>query len=105
MKEQFKNKVIKEHDDYKKAVLDLNKDEVYDRAFEIVVKNYIKDYLLENEEFTDEQLEKMNGIDNLIEYIFEYFLENGEYLEFDDLCEECINDVLESLGIIQSEIE
>ncbi len=104
-KEDFYKKVSQEYQDFKNNFLKQSKEEIFENAFEIVVKGYIKDYLMENIELTDEQIEKFDGVDNIIDLIFEYYLENGEYLDFDELCEEGINDVLASLGIIEEEIE
>lgn len=105
IKERFYKKLSEEFEKFKKSMLNNTKDDIFENAFEIVVKSYIREYLFENEDFTNEQLEKLVEIDNLIEYIFDCYLENGEYLDFDELCAECVEDVLKSIGVLQEEAE
>lgn len=85
-------KINEEYEVFKKYILDLPKEEIFDRSVEIDFKNNVKEFLTnEDNEISDTALKNLSLIDgSILDELYSVYIESDTYYTYDDICEEII---------------
>lgn len=85
-------KINEEYEVFKKYILDLSKEEIFDRSVEIDFKNNVKEFLInEDNEISDTALKNLSLIDgSILDELYGVYIESDTYYTYDDICEEII---------------
>lgn len=85
-------KINEEYEVFKKYILDLSKEEIFDRSVEIDFKNNVKEFLTnEDNEISDTALKNLSLIDgSILDELYSVYIESDTYYTYDDICEEII---------------
>lgn len=86
-------KINEEYEVFRKYILDLSKEEIFDRSVEIDFKNNIKEFLTnEDNEISDTALKNLSLIDgSILDELYGVYIESDTYYTYDDICEEILN--------------
>ncbi len=91
-KTKFNEKIQKDYEEFKKKTLELSKEEIFEKGFEIDFKTYMTEYLQNEdsdvEEKTIENLSQIEG--STLDVLFDIYLNNDSYYTYDDMCEEIL---------------
>lgn len=85
-------KINEEYEVFRKYILDLSKEEIFDRSVEIDFKNNVKEFLTnEDNEISDTALKNLSLIDgSILDELYSVYIESDTYYTYDDICEEII---------------
>lgn len=85
-------KINEEYEVFRKYILDLSKEEIFDRSVEIDFKNNVKEFLTnEDNEIGDTVLENLSLIDgSILDELYSVYIESDTYYTYDDICEEIV---------------
>lgn len=85
-------KINEEYEVFRKYILDLSKEEIFDRSVEIDFKNNVKEFLTnEDNEISDTALKNLSLIDgSILDELYGVYIESDTYYTYDDICEEII---------------
>lgn len=85
-------KINEEYEVFRKYILDLSKEEIFDRSVEIDFKNNVKEFLTnEDNEISDTTLKNLSLIDgSILDELYGVYIESDTYYTYDDICEEII---------------
>ena len=85
-------KINEEYEVFRKYILDLSKEEIFDRSVEIDFKNNIKEFLTnEDNEISDTALKNLSLIDgSILDELYGVYIESDTYYTYDDICEEIL---------------
>lgn len=85
-------KINEEYEVFRKFILDLPKEEIFDRSVEIDFKNNVKEFLTnEDNEISDTALKNLSLIDgSILDELYSVYIESDTYYTYDDICEEII---------------
>lgn len=91
-RKEFNERIQKEYEDFKERTLELTKEEIFDKGFEIDFKTYMTEYLQNEdgiiEDKTINNLSKFEGL--ILEEMFNIYLNNDSYYTYEDMCEEIL---------------
>lgn len=90
---EFNEKIKKEYDEYLKSVMQLSKEELIKNSFEITFKRTLKDYLLLNRVFSEEDMYLFQD-ENVLEFFYDYYKVDSDCGPFIDTFDEIIESVL-----------
>ena len=85
-------KINEEYEVFRKYILDLSKEEIFNRSVEIDFKNNVKEFLTnEDNEIGDTVLENLSLIDgSILDELYSVYIESDTYYTYDDICEEIV---------------
>lgn len=89
---ELKQKINEEYEEFKSHILNLTKEEIFERNYEIDFKTNMKEYLLNDDnEISDTVLENLSLIDgSILDELYGVYVESDTYYTFDDICEEIL---------------
>lgn len=88
---EFNERIQKEFDDFKAETLDLTKEQIFEKGFEIDFKSYMTEYLQNSESIDNKTCEKLAEIDGtILNVLYEIYCDNDTYYIYEDMCEEII---------------
>lgn len=91
-RKQLIEKINIEYDEFKANTLNLTKEEIFERSYEIDFKTNLKEYLTNDDnEISDTVLENLSLIDgSILDELYGVYVESDTYYTFDDICEEIL---------------
>lgn len=91
-RKQLIEKINIEYDEFKANTLNLAKEEIFERSYEIDFKTNLKEYLTNDDtEISDTVLENLSLIDgSILDELYGVYVESDTYYTFDDICEEIL---------------
>lgn len=91
-RKQLIEKINIEYDEFKANTLNLTKEEIFERSYEIDFKTNLKEYLTNDDtEISDTVLENLSLIDgSILDELYGVYIESDTYYTFDDICEEIL---------------
>lgn len=91
-RKQLIEKINIEYDEFKANTLNLAKEEIFERSYEIDFKTNLKEYLTNDDtEISDTVLENLSLIDgSILDELYGVYIESDTYYTFDDICEEIL---------------
>lgn len=89
---EFNERIQKEYDEFKTKILELTKEEIIDKSFEIDFKTYFTSYLqLDNSDILEETIENLNSVEgSILDTLFNIYISNDTYYTYEDMCEEVL---------------
>jgi len=91
-RQEFNERIQEDYEQFKASILELPKEAIFNKGFEIGFKSFISDYL-QNDEVTvdDKTIENLNKIEgSVIDNLFEIYRSSDTYYTYEDLCKEII---------------
>jgi len=91
-RKQLIEKINIEYDEFKANTLNLTKEEIFERSYEIDFKTNLKEYLTNDDtEISDIVLENLSLIDgSILDELYGVYIESDTYYTYDDICEEIV---------------
>ena len=91
-RKQLIEKINIEYDEFKANTLNLTKEEIFERSYEIDFKTNLKEYLTNDDtEISDTVLENLSLIDgSILDELYGVYIESDTYYTYDDICEEIL---------------
>ena len=97
IKEKLAEKLKNEFEEFTKQILEQDKDEIMSRGLEIAIKALIKNILTENyTELNDEQIEELLMVESVLDFIYESFMDENEYMNIEEVLAEYISELMDS---------
>ena len=97
LKERLAEKVKNEFEDLTKEILEQDKSEIMSRGLEVAIKALIKNILTENyTELNDEQIEELLMVESVLDFIYESFMDENEYMNIEEVLAEYISELMDS---------
>lgn len=91
-RKQLIEKINIEYNEFKANTLNLTKEEIFERSYEIDFKTNLKEYLTNDDtEISDTVLENLSLIDgSILDELYGVYVESDTYYTYDDICEEIL---------------
>jgi len=91
-RKEFNERIQKDFEKFKNSTLELNKELIFERGFEIDFKTYMAEYLQNDEITYDELCESLSLIEgSILDELFMIYLNNDSYYTYEDLCEDVLD--------------
>lgn len=92
-RKNFNERIQKEYEEFKEKTLELSKEELFEKSFEIDFKTYLTNYLQTEEFVEDEIIEKLLSIEGfIIDELYELYLNTDGLYIYDEMCEELLEE-------------
>lgn len=92
-RKNFNERIQKEYEEFKEKTLELSKEELFEKSFEIDFKTYLTNYLQTEELVEDEVVENLLIIeDSIIDELYELYLITDRLYFYDEVCEELLEE-------------
>ncbi len=90
---EFNEKIQKELEDFKTQTLELSKEEILEKAFEIDFKIYLANYLQTEDVVEDETIENLSNIEgSVLDELYDLYLNTDGSYTYDEMCEELLEE-------------
>ena len=94
-KQELIEKINREYNKFKEELLAQDKEEIVNRSLETVIKTFIKNYLTEKASLNEYQIASLlKEDDEIIEVIYESYIQDNDTFEFEDVLEDYILEIL-----------
>lgn len=92
-RKNFNERIQKEYEEFKEKTLELSKEELFEKSFEIDFKTYLTNYLQTEEFVEDEIIKKLLSIEGfIIDELYELYLNTDGLYIYDEMCEELLEE-------------
>lgn len=92
-RKNFNERIQKEYEEFKEKTLELSKEALFEKSFEIDFKTYLTNYLQTEEFVEDEIIKKLLSIEGfIIDELYELYLNTDGLYIYDEMCEELLEE-------------
>ena len=92
-RKDFNERIQKEYDEFKTKIIELSKEEIFEKSFEIDFKCYITNYLQNEGIVEDETIDNLSSIEgSILDELYELYLDSDGSYTYDEMCEELLEE-------------
>lgn len=95
-RKEFNERIQQEFEDFKEFCFDLEVEDVIELGYELFIKTILTSVLQNENSFNNEQAVKLSETEDVIDILFETFLNSDYNYEFEYLFENFLNDFLDN---------
>lgn len=90
---EFNERIQQDYNVFKATILQLSKEEIFERGFEIDLKSFLTNYLTSDEiPFKQSTINNLSTVEgSILDELYNIYLINDGYYTYDDLCKEILN--------------
>ncbi len=91
-RQKLNEKITKEFETFKAMILELSKEEIFNKGFEIDLYSYFTNYLTDAEIYLrDDQIKLLENFEgSILATLYDIYMNNDYYFTYEDMCDEII---------------